>query len=82
MPVKSDSNCLKLQADFDAAAKWEEDWLLAFHPDKCNVLSVTTEHQPLQNNYTRHNHILETHTVTSAKYLGITIKPKMGQTHR
>ena len=30
IPVKSQtqSDCLKLQADLDAAAKWEEDWLI------------------------------------------------------
>jgi hypothetical protein len=34
-------DCNKLQQDLDAAARWERDWLMAFHPDKCSVLSVT-----------------------------------------
>ena len=25
-----------LQEDLDAAARWEQDWLMCFHPDKCN----------------------------------------------
>ncbi|XP_071133190.1 uncharacterized protein [Mytilus edulis] len=48
---------------------------MAFHPDKCNVLSVTTKRQPLKHNYTLHNHILE--SVTSAKYLGITLQSNL-----
>jgi hypothetical protein len=29
--------------DLEAAAIWEEDWLMAFHLDKCNLLSITTK---------------------------------------
>jgi hypothetical protein len=29
-------DCNKLQQKLDAAARWERDWLMAFHPD--NVL--------------------------------------------
>ena len=28
------------QQDIEAAAKWEQDWLICFHPDKCNIMSV------------------------------------------
>lgn len=65
MPVKSQDDCLKFQADLDAAANSEEDWLMTFHPDKCDVLSLTTKRQPLQHRYSLHTHILE--NVTSAK---------------
>jgi hypothetical protein len=37
-PVES---LMKLQSDLDAAARWEVDWLMAFHPDKCTVLTIT-----------------------------------------
>jgi hypothetical protein len=64
------------QQDIDAAARWERDWQMAFHPDKCSVLSVTKKKQPIQHNYILHNlnHILE--SVSSAKYmyLGITVR--------
>jgi hypothetical protein len=71
MPIKSQHDCNKLQQDLDAAARWERDWLMAFHPDKCSVLSVTKTKQPIQHIYILHNHILE--YVSSAKYLGITV---------
>ena len=54
MPIKSQHDCNKLQQDLDAAARWESDWLMAFHPDKCSVLSVTKEKQPIKHNYNVH----------------------------
>jgi myo-inositol-hexaphosphate 3-phosphohydrolase len=60
-----------LQDDLEAAAIWEEDWLMAFHPDKCNLLSITTKRKPEHFYYNLHGHILE--SVDSAKYLGITL---------
>jgi hypothetical protein len=32
--IKSQSDCLKLQEDLEAAMKWEQAWLMSFHPDK------------------------------------------------
>ena len=75
MPIKSHSDCLKLQSDLDAAAKWEQDWLMAFHPDKCTVLSVSSKRKPIQHSYILHNHTLE--AVTSSKYLGVTLQSNL-----
>jgi (p)ppGpp synthase/HD superfamily hydrolase len=44
---------------------------MAFHPDKCNVISVTRNKKPIQFDYTLHGHTLD--HVTKAKYLGVTI---------
>jgi hypothetical protein len=38
----------KLQFDLDAAARWEADWLMAFHPDKCTVLTITQKKTPFK----------------------------------
>ena len=70
--IRSIDDTIKLQHDLDAAAKWEQDWLMSFHPDKCSVLRVTTKKQAIQQNYTLHGHILSTET--STKYLGVTIQ--------
>ena len=50
---------------------------MAFHPDKCTKLTVFQKKnpQPIQHNYILHNHILE--SVTSAKYLGITLQSNL-----
>ena len=44
---------------------------MAFHPDKCNVLSTSKNKNPIKYNYTLHGQILE--HVNKAKYLGVTI---------
>ena len=70
--IKSQKDCDSLQEDLDAAARWESDWLMAFHPDKCSVLTITNKKNPVKHNYLLHNHTLE--SVSSAKYLGITLQ--------
>ena len=44
---------------------------MKFHPEKCNVLTISKKRSPSKYNYTLHGHILEHDT--SAKYLGCTI---------
>ena len=48
---------------------------MAFHPDKCTVLTVTQKKHSFTHDYTLHNHKLE--LVTSAKYLGITLQSNL-----
>ena len=70
--ITSHEDCQKLQADLNAAARWEADWLMAFHPDKCTKLTVSHRKHTFTRDYTLHNHILE--SVSSAKYLGVTLQ--------
>jgi hypothetical protein len=44
---------------------------MAFHPDKCNEISVTRNKKPIEFDYTLHGHTLD--HVTKAEYLGVTI---------
>jgi hypothetical protein len=54
----------------DNLAAWEKMRGMQFHPEKCISLSVTRSQTPFHTSY-----ILE--SVTTAKYLGITISKDM-----
>ena len=75
LTISSDKDCSVLQADLAKLQEWETRWKMAFHPDKCNVLSITRKKKPIDHAYILHNHILE--HVTSAKYLGVTFNTEM-----
>ena len=44
---------------------------MAFHPDKCNVLTISHNKTPVKFNYCLHGHVLK--AVDKAKYLGVSI---------
>jgi hypothetical protein len=46
--------------------------LFVYDPEKCSVLTITNKKNPVKHNYLLHNHTLE--SVSSAKYLGITLQ--------
>jgi hypothetical protein len=69
--ISSDADAANLQQDLDKLAEWESKWLMKFHPEKCNVLTISKKRSPSKYNCTLHRHILEHDT--SAKYLGCTI---------
>ena len=64
-----------LQEDLKRLEVWEEKWDMAFHPDKCSVLSVSKKKEISRHPYILHGHALE--HVTSAKYLGVTIQSNL-----
>jgi hypothetical protein len=70
--IHSDADCQLLQDDLNKTLAWEKDWLMAFHPDKCNVLSITQSRNPIRHQYKMHHHTLE--QVKSTEYLGVTIQ--------
>jgi hypothetical protein len=49
--ITCQDDCKKLQSDLDAAARWEADWLMAFHPDKCTVLTITQKKTPFKHDF-------------------------------
>ena len=46
-----------------------------FHPDKCNIMSVSNKKNPIEHNYKMENHILK--RVDSVSYLGVQINRDM-----
>jgi hypothetical protein len=51
--VKSNSDDLTLQRDLDklAQCQWEQLWKMAFHQDKCNVLTISRNKTPVKFKY-------------------------------
>lgn len=51
---------------------------MEFHPQKCTVIHVSRKQRPITNNYLLHGHTLE--SVSSGKYLGVTINNRLNWT--
>ena len=67
----TENDQFQLQEDLRRLEVWEKSWDMEFHPGKCTTLPVTRSSTPKISNYQLHEHTLA--TVTSAKYLGVTI---------
>ena len=71
LTINNNSDANKLQDDLNKLERWEEKWKMQFHPEKCQVLTVSRNKTKVMHKYTLHGHQLE--NVDEAKYLGITI---------
>ena len=70
-PIRSTSDSTKLQDDLDKLEKWENDWKMAFHPQKCTTIHISKKRKPTICDYHLHGHTLE--SVPGGKYLGLYI---------
>ena len=70
-PITNPQYSTGLQEDLDALQRWESDWIMHFHSQKCQTMHITKKRNIIQSTYTIHNHNLE--TTDTAKYLGIHI---------
>ncbi len=75
LTIQSQSDAITLQNDLNKLGAWEKLWQMEFHPDKCQVLTITRKRQPIHHEYSLHGHILQ--HVKSAKYLGVTFDNKL-----
>ena len=73
--IHSERDARNFKQDFEAAARWEQDWLMCFHPDKCNVVSITQKQKSIKFTYKLHGNSLE--KIDSPKYLGITLQSNL-----
>ena len=67
--VQSNCDHKSLQTDLDKLGEWEQKWHMAFHPNKCNILSISRNKNPTTYSYITGNTLKH---VDKAKYLGIT----------
>ena len=73
--ITSDRDHDILQQDLESLCEWENEWSMQFHPDKCQLLSITTKQTPSTFTYTIHNTKIQ--STKDAKYLGITLNHKL-----
>ena len=71
MTISNNTDAEKLQEDLRKLEKWEETWMMEFHPMKCEIISITRKKSPLSFPYTLHGHELK--HVQALKYLGVNI---------
>ena len=69
--IKSAEDCEILQEDLNTLQNWEKKWKMEFHPQKCQVLTITKKRNPIKAKYYIHDEILN--QTNSAKYLGVII---------
>ncbi len=73
--ASSTNDSLTLQEDLRRLEMWEAKWFMEFHPEKCQVLTISRKHKAVWYEYNLHGIVLE--HVTLAKYLGVTIQYDM-----
>ena len=77
--INSEEDAYKLQKDLDGLQKWERDWLMEFHPQKCQTMHNTNKRKPMSVPYNIHGHVLE--EVDTAKYLWVNIHKQLNWNH-
>ena len=75
--IHNSSDCIKLQEDLNNLERWESGWQMYFHPEKCEVIHITTKKKPILPNYTLYGHTLS--SVSQIKYLGVHISHDLKQ---
>ena len=71
LTVKSTQDAEEFQRDLDKLVDWEKTWQMEFHPDKCEIISITRKRNPVKYPYSLHGHLLK--HVDVVKYLGVKI---------
>ena len=67
LTINCDEDAKELQKDLDKLVEWEAIWQMEFHPEKCQVLSITRNRNPIRHDYKSKGEVLK--HVDSAKYL-------------
>jgi hypothetical protein len=50
LTISALTDCHTLQSDLHKLEKWEEEWLMSFNPDKCEIIHISrkqTDHLPI-----------------------------------
>ncbi|KAL1447671.1 hypothetical protein WDU94_009866 [Cyamophila willieti] len=67
--INDRGDCVRLQEDLNSVSEWLTNLHLNFHPDKCEIMSITRKQQTI--NFTYHINEVELVRVNSKRDLGI-----------
>ena len=72
--VETESDARDLQLNLDRLQQWEKDWLMEFHPRKCQAFHIVicSKRKPVRFQYKIHGQTLE--EANTAKYLRVTLQ--------
>ena len=59
LAIKNDEDAKLLQQDLDTLARWETTWTMEFHPDKCEVITISRKRSPTTHQYYLHGQQLK-----------------------
>ena len=59
LTISNESDCQDLQRDLSKLETWEREWLMAFNPDKCEVIRITKKKNPIIFDYKLHGITLQ-----------------------
>jgi hypothetical protein len=77
--VKTEDDVEQLQEDLNDLQQWEQDWMMHFNLDKCEVIRITTKwKQRISPYYIQGKELAIT---TKAKYLGVSISNNLSWNH-
>ena len=71
LTITNHSDCQAIQSDLTTLESWESEWLMAFNPEKCEVIRITKKKKTVLFDYKLHGITLQ--LTKNAKYLGIQI---------
>ena len=81
LAVTNNQDAEKLQEDLTKLEKWEQTWQMKFHPDKCQVLTITRKKEPIHFDYVLHHSWPQARTRTDFKILGCHYLTRHGLEH-
>ena len=78
LTILTQDDCHALQSDLTKLEAWEKEWLMAFNPDKCEVIRITKKKTPILHDYKLHDITLQ--STKNVKYLGVNISGDLSWT--
>ena len=78
LTISTQDDCHTLQSDLTKLEAWENEWLMAFNPDKCEVIRITKKKTHILHDYKQHGITLQ--STKNVKYLGVNISDDLSWT--